>query len=104
MPPGPGPGMECYAGDSMSPLGAVTVEAAPARLHDAADRSAARGAGLPFPAVDPEGDLEVAAVALAVREVVERRPALLDGLPEHRHGRLRHPRPARRRDPPHRPV
>src|SRR5262245_17167073 len=55
---------------------------APPPLHDAADRRAAGEAGLPFPVVDRERHLEVAGVPLAVGEVIEGGPALMDGLGE----------------------
>src|SRR5882724_5630023 len=82
--------------DSMSALAARTVEGAPPGLDDPPDGGAAGRAGLPRPAVGGERDLEVAAVALPVGEVGERRPPLGDGLGEDLDHRPGEALPARR--------
>src|SRR4051812_9812198 len=67
-----------------STLATRAVVGAAAGLDDPPDGGPAARAGLALAAVGGERDLEVAAPPLAVGEVVERRAALPDGLPEHR--------------------
>ena len=80
----------------MSPLAARDSRRCSAPPARSAGRGRRTPAGLPFASVDPERDLEVAALALAVGEVVEGRPPLRDGLPEHRHGPTPPPAPSAR--------